>query len=723
MQSSRKYTLSIIVLPGYDGLLIHKTMRSIELATKELYANHRIKYEIIVSVSASDNTSADYLKNYDALSIKVIPANDESISATRDSAIKTSSGKYVTFIKAGDLITGDWLVKSVENLEKLPYGTSVVRPSHTVFFTKNKIKIQTSTSLDRDQSIFLSLSRTYSYVYLAPRTLFEKKGFFSESTPNEDIEKKTELNFIEEGATSTVIPETIAFIRHDLIDETANNQYKSPLKHSLYTPSTFRQIDMSNIKLPRNVISLSKKELIKMRISRYPFLYKFIRIGFFASKAVRDRVIKRRTELKINEPEIDSWLIDDIKKYHELEKDIFPHESSLIENSINDSSFELSNAYMKLCEQIGKDCYDYILFVPYIKRGGADLFIINYANTAANLGRKVLVIATFPLPFGSSDWSNRLNNSVDFIEFGAITKMLPEENRMILFSQLLANLKVPILHVINSDLAYDFMKKHQNFLKQTKKTIIATAYSETIEENGKISGFSHSSLPDIYNLVSKITTDNERIKKMWVKEYSFDKNSIYVHHQPIIGRNGVNPYLSTRECHSEKPIYLLWASRWAPEKVPPMVYEIIKYLPSHIHIDMYGELHSKAYADSTLRKRHPRVHYAGPYNGFNSIDTNRYSLYLYTSLFDGMPNAPLEAALADIPIIASNVGDLKQFIGENGVVVDDIKNPKAYAEQIVKMIENKSLYEEKAKKLQKKAENLFSQANFDKEVDEMLRTP
>ena len=75
--------------------------------------------------------------------------------------------------------------------------------------------------------------------------------------------------------------------------------------------------------------------------------------------------------------------------------------------------------------------------------------------------------------------------------------------------------------------AYDLYVDHETYIKATNKRVIATAYSQSTNETGRIFGFSHSHIPQVYQLLDLITTDNEAVKSMWVNEYAYNpqKNS------------------------------------------------------------------------------------------------------------------------------------------------------------------------------------------------------
>ena len=100
---------------------------------------------------------------------------------------------------------------------------------------------------------------------------------------------------------------------------------------------------------------------------------------------------------------------------------------------------------------------------------------------------------------------------------------------------------------------------------------------------------------------------------------------------------------------------------------------------------------------------------------------NKYSIYLYTSLYDGLPNSPIEAALCGLPIVASNVGGLKYFIQDKGQLVDNLDEPKDYATAIISILNNPAAYTDKSDQLKEKAFSEHSENAFNKEVALMLK--
>jgi glycosyltransferase involved in cell wall biosynthesis len=60
-------------------------------------------------------------------------------------------------------------------------------------------------------------------------------------------------------------------------------------------------------------------------------------------------------------------------------------------------------------------------------------------------------------------------------------------------------------------------------------------------------------------------------------------------------------------------------------------------------------------------------------------------LFLYTSNFDGLPNVLIEAAAAGLPIVSSDVGGIRELLGDGaGALVPN--DPKAFVSAVRKLL-------------------------------------
>jgi len=97
----------------------------------------------------------------------------------------------------------------------------------------------------------------------------------------------------------------------------------------------------------------------------------------------------------------------------------------------------------------------------------------------------------------------------------------------------------------------------------------------------------------------------------------------------------------------------------------------------------------------------------------NMSDASRYlknfDIFVLPSIKEGLPYVILEAGLAGLPVITSNVGGIPEIIedGKDGLLVPP-KDPEALAEAIKRLVDDKSLRDTLAANLHKKIKAEFS---------------
>ena len=477
--------------------------------------------------------------------------------------------------------------------------------------------------------------------------------------------------------------------------------------------SQFRNIDINNI------ITNEKKGIYKAikKVSRK--ILKVFKTNSLLTRALR-KVSKGSAVLKnIRQKQIykhyPDWLLAEWKSIHVIEKEIFPSNDILC--GINQYDAERNNFglfYKEFADATRYDKYDYIIFVPYINRGGADLVALKYANSVARqaVNKKICVIATEEI---DSEWSSRLDKSIDFVSFGKITQGISNDAKMTILARILTNVGPKCIHIINSAIMYDFVKMYNQYLSSNNIKVIVCAFCEDRLSDGHIMGYIHTLLPKIYEYTDKILSDNETIIKSLCDEYGYDAGKFSCHYIAI---DDNSKYKKSYK-NSQK---LLWASRIAFQKQPELISKISKILYKKmpgISIDVYGSFDKNI--SKSIFKGLKNVNYKGPFNGgLYSLPLDEYDAFLYTSLFDGMPNIILEAANAKIPIITSGVGGIKELCKQNktAFVINEAENEKEYVDRIIEFyttsIKTRIDMTDKAYKL---VTNLHNENHFEKDVN------
>ncbi len=222
-------------------------------------------------------------------------------------------------------------------------------------------------------------------------------------------------------------------------------------------------------------------------------------------------------------------------------------------------------------------------------------------------------------------------------------------------------------------------------------------------------------------IMALITSDNDTVLRMWQNDYGFDAHKLALHHLPFISPGNSNK--QPRPTQNNSSFKVLWASRIAVEKLPGLVAEIGQLVDeSDITIDMYGTV--TAGTPSLLPDSLPaNVRYCGGFNGMSTLPLTDYDAFLYTSLFDGMPNTLLEIGLAGLPIVSSAVGGIPELIQDEttGLLVRDIRQPTAYAAALRRLQADAELRKFLVANLSQKIKADYSEKQFENAVTAMLK--
>jgi glycosyltransferase involved in cell wall biosynthesis len=134
---------------------------------------------------------------------------------------------------------------------------------------------------------------------------------------------------------------------------------------------------------------------------------------------------------------------------------------------------------------------------------------------------------------------------------------------------------------------------------------------------------------------------------------------------------------------------ILWAGRLDFDKRPDLLHKIaLELVHMDYQIHVYGAPVLNDYDKTKLRALFelPNVVYHGPYSTFKEIPVDQYDVFLYTSNSDSLPNVLLEAGSLGLPIVASNVGGVKEVINsETGYLVESKEDVESYIKSITEI--------------------------------------
>lgn len=374
---------------------------------------------------------------------------------------------------------------------------------------------------------------------------------------------------------------------------------------------------------------------------------------------------------------VPAWAVDELKALAAIEAPLYPTQEFLarfhtwsvpVETLPGEVFFECHDAL------VGSEP-DVIFVVPWLKRGGADLGIVHHVNHCVAGGLKAVVVTTLD---EESPWLSRLPWKAKAIEFGRLAHSLSKEDRCLVLVRLLLQSHAKTIHIVNSQLGWEVLQAYGRSLKASGKRVFASLFSDGLGQDGVPLGYAANYLPYTYCWLDGVLSDNRAFLNVLKSRYGVPEEMLHLVYFPTrFGQSAL--YGGT-----VKGGRVLWASRIAQEKLPEVLLEVARRAPE-IKIDVYGEAYGTA-EESLVKalQQLPNVRLLGRYEAFEQIVApNRYSLFLYTSAYDGLPNVLLEAVAAGLPVVAPDVGGVSELIDDTtGYLVRDAHDPDDYLARI-----------------------------------------
>lgn len=703
-----KFDISVIITAHHEGRLAHRTMRSLFRSIE--YANKRgISTEVIIIMDSPDKKTEDYFSTYKNSGILFQKVDFGDPGSSRNYGVKQASGDYMAFLDADNLFGENWLYEAFVFL-KQSIKDIVVHPEyHIVFENKNLIWQQISSNSNNFEVANLLEFNYWDTVCLTKRSVLMKY-------PYEIVPRRSGFGFedwhwncqtLAEGIEHHIVPGTVHFLRvkrtgSQLTFDIQSNRVIRPTR--LFEPLIFaHELDREKKRVrlgekhgnvTRERVSFKKRvfrflwrrtnnfrhryhkplrSVMKIVYSCYPGLRNLV------NSISQSNVVNNTAQSVVNLPD---WLITEWKAIHEIEPQIFP-EKRFIQNILfyNVPHSKIGKYYVELCQLFGKNV-SHVFLVPWLKTGGADLVTLNYIEVLVKykLGNDVVVIATNDT---DSPWAKRLPDDTRFIEFGKMCSFIFAQEQELLLTRLLLQMAPHAIHNINSDLGYRIFVKYGSALKSVSNLYVDT-YCKDVTEEGKSAGYPFMYLPECFDNLKAVASDNQSFLDRLNEIYAFDKEKLFVHYQPVqVPQKRINKVRAPKEY-----LDILWAGRIDRQKRPDILEKIARACEGHpFRLHVYGSSVIDTDTFTSRLKSLKNVTYYGGYDGLSSLPTEKYDLFLYTSQWDGLPNILIEAISLGLPIIASNVGGVSELIvnGKTGFLIDPYDDVTAYVDCLRKV--------------------------------------
>ncbi len=683
MAKVKRPDISIIICTHNEGLLLHHTLRSIKRSIG-VAKKSNLSAEVIIVADTIDQETKNYLNTLNLKDIgfeyRVEYVSHKDVGLSRNHGISLANGEFVTIMDGDDLMSGNWLIKARQSLVSSKNAT-IVHPQYQFSFGAFTLlwKMGSSTS-----------------DYFSHAGSVEVNYFCSMMMTTRDVVKKTPYRYtnakdllgyedwlwncdtLQKGIEHIIAPRTMYAYRRKQQGSRLSSWADCLMPRTDYFGSVNSPRAITN-SLQASPQKLKKKYLKRVLLKLLTTASRCLFILLSPFKPLHHRIAAYIPSLK-NEtlhffrppgmPDVErkekvpDWLIDEIRALHEFDHRVFLSKTRARYMYFYEPKPSMfTQIYWDLAKQIGDDC-THLFLLPWLKKGGADLEVINYTKAILEINplAKVVLIAT---ENSESPWAKRLDKRVKFINLGKKMYVMSMSDQRRLLTTVCIQLKPKRIHLVNSPVGYNMFEMYAKILSKASKLYIQVFCLDRTPDGQTVHYFIEQ-LQDKVNYLTKIFTDNHNVIDEIVKLQALPRDKFACHYQPMESGSKKTKFNKLRDFSHQKPLRVLWAGRLDAQKRPDLLLRIAdealkQDLP--VKFDVYGSPVLDGNDIVKKLKRSKAIDYKGSYdNGLNSLNLNEYDVFLINSQWEGLPNAVLEAITAGLVIVASDAGGLREII-------------------------------------------------------------
>ncbi|WOL40615.1 glycosyltransferase [Pyramidobacter sp. YE332] len=479
-----RYDVSCLVTFHSEGYLAHRTLTSIGMCRD--YAEKRgLHVELVLVLDNADAVTEAVVAGHFAVrkDDQILRVHERSAPMSRNKGIQAAKGEFISIHDGDDYYSENLVYEGVAQCKAQP--RLITHAEINIGFESEYYMYRVGNIRHGDYTKYDLLTQNpLSVQTIAPRHVFIQIPY--QPTGNgfgyEDWHWNAET--IAAGFEHVTVPHTFMFYRRKrqgsvLARESASkslirpsrlfDQLESPM-HEL--SSSILRDNLSENTSRKPVVSADLADVVKTarRKSRlYAFLKppakklisklpddlqppaKAFAWSFLAlARSVREHVRNKRPTPAVQTspavpqtekpaPEIFPTVsmaecVAALKRISRLDSSLHPDVNPPLYEYRFVSDDRLGRLFALLYNPIKGQRYDAVYLVPWLVPGGADLMTINFANTLAGQGKKVLVISTLPCP---SPWRNQLAEGVDFVDLGNAADGFFNEDKKLLLARIL----------------------------------------------------------------------------------------------------------------------------------------------------------------------------------------------------------------------------------------------------------------------------------------------
>jgi glycosyltransferase involved in cell wall biosynthesis len=700
-EDSTAYDVSLIITAHREGRLAHGSVRSAQRAMR--FAEQQgIQVELIVVLCAPSDHTLRYFEQHEQPFDQIHRTEVRDTGLARNQGAAVARGRYLTFLEAGDLLSENWLAAAFKLA--VTDGRFVLHPEQSLHFGRELLLVTHTDSTSPDYSPLNLIKCDYwaSLSFMSKDFFLSGNRFIAADESNGFGHAGWHWNCetIAHGAIHRIVPETLLFKRQKSEGSSVEGQghgrpVMPPTKlfdcapessaHDSQTTQTNFESDAraQHSRARRPFLAVPYRGLRKIGVKLVggrPRLSRFCAEVVSATK----RLASPAPTTAQQEP-LPAWLLAEWRHIHEIEPELFPSKE-LTDGLARDAcrKSEITLRYPELSALAGP-APTHIFLVPWLKYGGADFGALYFMRAVVeeNPAHRVVCIITENT---DSPLAAKLPREVSRIELGKLLAGFSEDEQAMLLGRLLVQKRPRVIHNIQSRLGYEVLSA-QGLALATLSSLFVSIFCEDISPEGRTLGYAFDYLPRIMDYLSGVFTDTERFVNKLCELYGFEKSRFSTLYFPVL-----NPPQEKESGSRRGTLDVLWAGRIDRQKRPDVLIQMaseLAGLPIHFHV--YGEpsLDPNGFKQFERLKQLPNVTTYGNFDGFESIPATNYDLFLFTSGWEGIPIVILQAITSGLPVIAPDVGGIKEVINEStGFLVSRPEAVDEYVAYLKGMLDN-----------------------------------
>ena len=351
-----------------------------------------------------------------------------------------------------------------------------------------------------------------------------------------------------------------------------------------------------------------------------------------------------------------------------------------------------------------------VVCFSWLKRGGAEwegVQLVREAQQRYGVERVLVLVLDWPVD-EARDW---LPEGTRLCVLMAEAPELTRGERARFLLHHLASTRPALMVNCNSGITWDVFCSQGAALSQGSR-LCAFIFCFDYSEDGRPIGYPESHLPGAIAHLSHVLSDNEAMRgdlarvlhlpPLWMEK-------VHAIPQPVElpPRSAFEPRPAERGSRPK----VLWASRVCRQKRPELVREVAHLRPGYDFV-VFGDVYEpERYGETDFETEN--LHYGGSFRTLLDLPTSDFDAFLYTALYDGMPNIVLAAGALGLPVVSAEIGGIAEIVDEEtGWLVREHDDPEAYGRQLDRALSDPQSARRRAERLYNRIAQHHSEAAY-----------